>query len=67
MVCKHTGYNFDRLDDLDIFEYWLLLRDAVVYNFMQTEEGREYLENCYRMGQTEPDRKALREKVRTTQ
>ena len=47
-----------------IFEYWLLLRDAVVYNYMQTTEGNEYLENCWRMEQTEPNRKALREKMR---
>lgn len=66
IVCKYTGYNFDRLDDLDVFEYWLLLRDAVIYNYMQTEEGNEYLENCWRMEQTKPDRKALREKVGTT-
>jgi len=46
---------------MEVFEYWLLLRDAVIYNRMQTEEGREYLDNCYRMEQTQPDRKKLRE------
>jgi hypothetical protein len=30
---------------------------------MQTSEGNEYLENCWRMEQTSPDRKALREKL----
>lgn len=46
-----------------IFEYWLLLHDAVIYNHNQTEEGREYLDNCWRMEQTEPNRKRLREKI----
>lgn len=63
IVYEYTGYNFDRLDELDVFEYWLLLRDAVVYNYMQTEEGREYLENCWRIEQTNPDRESLRKKV----
>jgi len=46
-----------------VLEYWLLLRDAFIYNQMQTENGREYLDNCYRMTQTQPDRKLLREKL----
>lgn len=62
-VCKYTGYDFDRLDSMEVFEYWLLLRDAVIYNYMQTSEGLEYLENCWRMEQTSPDRKKLREKM----
>jgi hypothetical protein len=46
---------------MEVLEYWLLLRDAVIYNYMQTKEGREYLDNCYRMEQKEPDRKKLRD------
>jgi len=30
---------------------------------MQTEEGREYLENCWRLEQTNPDRESLRKKI----
>ena len=30
----------------------------------QTKEGRKYLENCWRISQTEPDRKAIREKFK---
>lgn len=63
IVCEYTGYNFDRIEELDVFEYWLLLRDAVVYNYMQTEEGREYLENCWRIEQTNPDRQTIRKKM----
>jgi len=49
---------------MEIFEYWLFLHDAIIYNYMQSEDGREYLDNCWRMEQTEPNRKALREKMR---
>jgi len=50
------------LEDLDAFEYWSLLRDAVIYKYMQTEKGREYLDKCWILEQTKPDRKRLREK-----
>jgi len=63
IVCKYTGCDFDRLESMKVFEYWLLLRDAVIYNYSQSEEGREYLDNCWRMEQTEPDREGLRRKV----
>lgn len=63
IVCKYTGYDFGRLEDMEVFEYWLLLRDAVIYNQMQTEEGNKYLDNCWRMEQTKPDRKAIRKKM----
>ncbi|QXE20001.1 hypothetical protein B5S50_14875 [Clostridium sp. 001] len=64
VVCEYSGYTFKELEELNVFEYWLLLRDAVIYNYKQTKEGREYLENCWRIEQTEPDRKSLREKMK---
>jgi cbb3-type cytochrome oxidase subunit 1 len=64
IVSEYTGYNFAQLEELNVFEYWLFLHDAVIHNCMQTTEGKEYLENCWRMEQTEPDRKALREKMK---
>ena len=62
-VCDYTGFNFSDLEEMCVFEYWLLLRDAVIYGHMQTEEGREYLNNCWRMTQTSPDRAAIRKKM----
>lgn len=47
--------------DLDVFLF--MVREAFIYYNSRTEKGREYLENCWRMTQTKPDRKALREKV----
>lgn len=63
-VSDYTGYNFDRIDELEVFEYWLLLRDAIIHKYMQSKEGIEYLENCWRMEQTEPDRQSLRKKMK---
>lgn len=50
------------IGNLDVFEYFSLLRDAVIYKYMQTEQGREYLDKCWMLEQTKPDRKRLREK-----
>lgn len=59
MVSDFSGYDFDRIENLSIFEFWALLHDAVVYNCQQTEEGRKYLNACWLHSQTEPDRGAL--------
>jgi hypothetical protein len=57
-----TGFNFVQIAELDVFEYWAILRDAVIYKYMQTQEGLEYLEKCWMLEQTKPDRERLREK-----
>lgn len=48
---------------MDVFEFWLYLRDAFIYKHMQTQEGREYLEKCWCIEQTKPDRESLRKKM----
>lgn len=60
LVGDYTGLDFDRIDSLTVFEFWQYLRDAVIYNCMQTEEGREYLDKCWAAEQKDPDRKTLR-------
>jgi hypothetical protein len=35
-------------------------RDAFIHKMSQTEEGQKYLDNAWRMEQTQPDRAALR-------
>lgn len=47
---------------LDIFSFWALLRDAVIYNRAGSPAGREWLQNAHRLIQTEPDLPALRQK-----
>lgn len=63
MVADYTGFDFDRIEELTVFEFWLYLRDAAVFKWQQTDAGREYLAKCKRMEQTEPDRKKLRKKL----
>ena len=46
--------------ELDIVEYWQYYRDGYIHQLNQTEHGREYLEQCWLLEQTQPDRAALR-------
>lgn len=62
IIREYTGFAFRDLEELDVFEYWLYLRDAVVYNYSQSEAGLEKLNDCWRMEQVNPDRAALRNK-----
>ncbi|WP_230977012.1 hypothetical protein [Proteiniclasticum sediminis] len=66
-VSDYTGLNFYEIEELDIVEFYCYFRDARIYNLMQTEDGQEYLENAWRITQTAPDRKRLREKKIGTQ
>ena len=44
--------------------YLIWRRDAFIHAYSRTPEGQEYLDNAWRMEQTEPDRAALRKKLR---
>ncbi|MGN0162671.1 MAG: hypothetical protein ACI4EA_03675 [Candidatus Ornithomonoglobus sp.] len=46
---------------LEFTEYYSYRRDAFISRLNQTEKGREYLDNAYRLEQTEPERGRLRE------
>lgn len=63
MVSEYTGLNIKEVDEIELFEFWLYLRDAVIYKYMKTEDGRKYLENCWRVEQTKPDRQAIRRRM----
>ena len=54
--------NFSDLIELDIITYRKLLRDAAIYNLEQSDEGKDYLEQCWILKQTKPDREKLKEK-----
>lgn len=41
-------------------DYMLLLRDAFIARKLQSADGREYLDNAWRLEQTEPDVDGLR-------
>lgn len=61
MVMDYCHLNIAEIQDLQIDTYLFLMREAMIYENSQTEEGREYLHNCWRIEQTKPDRKAIRE------
>lgn len=63
LVAEYTGLNFLEVGALDYIDYLRLRRDAYIYMLNQTEEGREYLRNAWRMEQTKPDREKLRAKL----
>ena len=61
-MSEYTGLNFFEVSQLDYLQYLVWRRDAFIYMLTRTEAGQEYLDNAWRMEQTEPDRSALREK-----
>lgn len=64
MVAEYTGLTLYEVRELDYLHYLTLRRDAFIHKMNQTEKGREYLDNAWRMEQTTPDRAALRKKLR---
>jgi hypothetical protein len=63
-VSLYTGLNFYEVLAMDYLVYLTLRRDAFIAWLSQSEAGMEYLDNAWRMEQTEPDREALRKKFR---
>lgn len=62
LVSEYTGLNFHQVGQLDYGVFLLWLRDAYIAGLNRTEEGREYLDDCWRLEQTEPDRPKLRQR-----
>ena len=62
ITSDYTHLNFNELGQLNYINYLSLRRDAFIYYMSQSERGQEYLDNAWRMEQTEPDRAALRRK-----
>jgi hypothetical protein len=63
-VAEYAGLSLLQVRELDYVQYLTWRRDAYIYRLSQTEAGQEYLDNAWRMEQTEPDREALRRKLR---
>lgn len=61
-MSEYTGLNFYEVWAMDYVLYLALRRDAFISWLSKTEKGEKYLDNAWRMEQTEPDRKALRKK-----
>lgn len=63
-MAAYTGLNILQVEELNYLDYLLYRRDAYIYTLKQTKEGRDYLDNAWRMEQTEPDRAGLRAKLK---
>lgn len=64
LAADYSGFNFGELLEMDCVSFKILFRDAFIYKMKQTKDGREYLEDCWTLTQTSPDRKKLREKLK---
>ena len=62
LVSEYAGIPLPAVYDLDIITFWALLRDSVIYNRAQTETGRKWLRNAWRITQTEPETEKLKAK-----
>lgn len=62
-MAEYAGVSILDTDDLDVFTFWALLRDAIIFSRSQTKEGRKWLRNAWRIGQTEPETEKLHQKI----
>ena len=62
MVADYAGLSLLEVRELDYIQYLIWRRDAYIYMLSRTEKGQDYLDNAWRMEQTEPDRAGLRAK-----
>lgn len=60
MVAEYSGLNLLEVGQLDYIDFLILRRDAFIHRLSRSEAGQEYLDNAWRMEQTEPDRAGLR-------
>lgn len=60
LVSGYTGLNFNEIGQLNYVTFLQYRRDAFIQRCSATKEGRDYLHECWRMEQTEPDRVKLR-------
>jgi hypothetical protein len=61
-VAEYAGLSLLEVRELDYVQYLTWRRDAYIRMLSRTEEGQKYLDNAWRMEQTEPDRQKLRKK-----
>lgn len=62
LVCKYTNLSINEVNQLNYVEYLQYKRDAFIQMCSETEKGNEYLDNAWRIEQTEPDREGLRQR-----
>lgn len=61
VVADYANITIAEVDLLPYADFLLYKRDGYIHDWLKTEWGRKYLEDCWIMGQTKPDRATLRE------
>ena len=59
-MAQYANMTLPDVCDLLLDAYLLMLRAAFIARKLQSEDGREYLDNAWRLEQTEPDVDGLR-------
>ena len=54
-MADYAGVSMPQVEDLDVFTFFLLLHDGVIWRLSKTEKGREYLDTAARLRMTEPE------------
>lgn len=62
IVAEYAQIPLPQVGEFDLFTFYALLRDAVIFNHSQTKEGRKWLKNAWRITQTEPETEKLHKK-----
>lgn len=60
-MADYAGISLPEVYSLLISDYLILRRDAFIHAYRQSEVGREWLDNAWRMTQTKMDVEGLRE------
>lgn len=56
-----------QIDELDIIEYFVYLRDGFIYRLSQTSEGQKYLNDAWRIQQEDFDDEKLKRVLNQSQ
>lgn len=64
LVIDYTGLSIISVQEMDLDLFLFFMREAYIHELSQTEDGRKYLDDCWRISQTKVDRAALREKLK---
>jgi hypothetical protein len=65
-VCVYLNLDYHSALDLSCDEFASAFKNSIIDEYQKTEAGREYLEKCKRLQETEIDITAFRKKVSQT-
>lgn len=60
-IADYTGLSFIEVQELTYYEYCVYRKEAWIYNLNQSEEGKEFLKDIWRLNQTNADLAAVRQ------